>query len=177
MCHAKKKIVFDPELCVGCGACVVACMDQNDTLFNESSENCCPNRRLVRAEFGQFPHASIRFASVSCMHCEDPACVTGCPTGALQKDPATGAVICNKNLCIGCHSCAMACPFGVPRYDVRGKITKCDQCHLRVAAGYEPACVGICQTKALKFVELDEYQEQIEAKKYQMLLNTRGSSR
>ena len=64
----------------------------------------------------------------------------------------------------------MACPFGVPRYDIYGKITKCDQCHLRVAAGYEPACVGICQSKALTFVELDAYQEQLEAEKHQLLL-------
>lgn len=171
MSHVNKKIVFDPELCVGCGACVVACMDQNDTLFDENSENCFPNRRLVRAEFGQYPHAAIRFASVSCRHCADAACVTGCPTGALQKDPVTGATIYNKNLCIGCHSCAMACPFGVPRYDINGKITKCDQCHLRVAAGYEPACVGICQSKALTFVELDAHQEQLEAEKHQLLLS------
>ena len=164
----KKDIILDIDKCVGCGACAVACMDQNDTLIDGDASS--PNRRICRAETGRFPEAQIRFASISCVHCAEPACVLGCPTGALTKDKATGAVVANPNLCIGCHSCALACPFGVPRYDVDDKITKCDKCWVRTQCGLLPACVKVCQTGALQYVEVDVLQAEKEERKYQRLL-------
>ena len=150
-----KVIYLDIEFCVGCGACIVACMDQNDI----SPEKGQPAfRRIYRIEEGQFPDASIQYISAACMHCEDTPCVVGCPTGALTKDDRTGAVMVNKALCIGCHSCALACPFGVPRYDQDGKMQKCNLCVERVEAGLEPACVRVCPTEALKFESANKIQ-------------------
>ena len=165
----KKQIILDVDKCVGCGACVVACMDQHDRMFDHP-EGEAPNRRVITAEIGSYPDASIRYASVACMHCADPACVMGCPTGALYKDPETGAVLANKALCIGCHSCALACPFGVPRYDLEDKVLKCDQCHGRTECGLLPACVKICQTGALQYTTPDSLQKEKEERKYNVLL-------
>jgi len=143
-----KTIYLDLELCVGCGACAVACMDQND-IYPEKGQPAF--RRIYRVEGGEFPDAGIQYISAACVHCEDSPCVIGCPTGAITKDDRTGAIVVNETLCIGCHSCALACPFGVPRYDQDDKMQKCNLCTERVEAGLEPACVRVCPTGALKF--------------------------
>jgi Fe-S-cluster-containing dehydrogenase component len=130
-------------------------MDQND-IYPEKGQPAF--RRIYRIEEGQFPDASIQYISAACMHCEDTPCVVGCPTGALTKDDRTGAVMVNKALCIGCHSCALACPFGVPRYDQDEKMQKCNLCVERVEAGLEPACVRVCPTEALKFESANKIQ-------------------
>jgi anaerobic dimethyl sulfoxide reductase subunit B (iron-sulfur subunit) len=90
--------------------------------------------------------------------------VVGCPTGALNKDGRTGGVMVSKDLCIGCHSCALACPFGVPRYDRDEKMQKCDLCLERVEADLEPACVRVCPVGALKFESANKVQEEKESK-------------
>jgi anaerobic dimethyl sulfoxide reductase subunit B (iron-sulfur subunit) len=157
----EKTIYLDMGLCVGCGACAVACMDQNDTDLEKGQPAF---RRIYKIEEGQFPNAAIRYLSAACMHCEDSPCVIGCPTGAITKDDRTGAVIVNKNLCIGCHSCALACPFGVPRYDHDERMQKCDLCSERVEAGMEPACVRVCPFGALKFETANKIQDAKETK-------------
>jgi Fe-S-cluster-containing dehydrogenase component len=143
-----KAIYLDINLCVGCGACVVACMDQND-IYPEKSQTAF--RRIYQVEAGEFPTARIQQISVACMHCQDSPCVVGCPTGAITKDERFGAVLVNQAQCIGCHSCAMACPFGVPRYDQDEKMQKCNLCIERVGVSLDPACVRVCPMRALKF--------------------------
>jgi Fe-S-cluster-containing dehydrogenase component len=151
-----KAIYLDVGLCVGCGACAVACMDQND-IYPEKGQPAF--RRIYRIEEGEFPDATIQYLSAACMHCEDSPCVVGCPTGAITKEDRTGAVVIHKELCIGCHSCALACPFGVPRYDQDEKMQKCNLCMERVEAGLEPACVRVCPVSALTFESANKVQE------------------
>lgn len=146
-------IYVDVSLCAGCGACVVACMDQND-IYPEKGQPAL--RRIYTMEEGQSPDASILYVSAACMHCADSPCVIGCPTGAITRDAKTGAVLVNRDTCIGCHSCALACPFGVPRYDSQDKMHKCTMCVERVQAGLKPACVRVCPTGALKFQPINE---------------------
>ena len=144
-------MIFDLNLekCVSCGACAVACMDQNDI---DPSHGDTPLRRIHLLEEGK---DKIRYTnlSVACMHCSDAPCVMGCPTGALYKDSATNLTLFDPDRCIGCHSCAMACPFGIPSFDQKDRITKCDGCSERLKAGLKPACVRICPFGALSVYE------------------------
>jgi anaerobic dimethyl sulfoxide reductase subunit B (iron-sulfur subunit) len=139
---------IDVARCSGCEACVVACFDQNDMEVDDSSQAW---RRVFRLESGTFPSVESLHVSLSCMHCEDAPCVMACPTGALRRDAETAAVSTESSLCIGCHSCLVACPFGVPRFGASGKMEKCTMCAERVEAGLEPACVRVCPTRALTF--------------------------
>ena len=90
------------------------------------------------------------------MHCDNAPCVTACPSGCLYKDPETGLTLYNTQYCIGCHSCAMACPFGAPTFGPDGKMRKYDGCIDRLRAGLEPACVRSCTFGALQLVKADE---------------------
>ena len=96
--------------------------------------------------------------TVSCMHCADAPCVMGCPCGCLTKDAETGFTLYDTTNCIGCHSCAMACPYGVPGFGPDGKMRKCDACIERQRAGMLPACVKVCPTGALVLLTEDEFK-------------------
>ena len=58
------------------------------------------------------------------LHCKDPECLTGCPTGAIGRFPG-GQVDINPKTCIGCGDCATQCPYNaismVPRKAKIGK--------------------------------------------------------
>ena len=147
-----EKIITDPERCVGCGACVVACMEQNDICPEKGDP---PFRRVSKIEIGEGSSAVIRYLSVGCNHCDAGPCLKACPAGAVRQDPKTGSVRVDRSLCTGCRSCAAACPFGVPRYDAENKMIKCDLCSVRVSRGLAPVCVKVCPMRALRFAEPD----------------------
>lgn len=146
MSHA---FYLDLDRCTGCFACAVACMDQNDLDVGNGRE-AMAWRQVFKIESGNQAETRLRYVSLSCMHCEDAPCLMACPTGALARDAATHAVTVNADLCIGCHSCSIACPFGVPRFGADGIMQKCDLCTARLENGMEPACVRVCPTKALQ---------------------------
>lgn len=145
------KIELDISRCCACGACAIACMDQNDI---DLSTGVRPYRTVFREETRRT--GEIRCYSMACMHCDNAPCVTACPSGCLYKDPETGLTLYNTQYCIGCHSCAMACPFGAPTFGPDGKMRKCDGCIDRLRAGLEPACVRSCTFGALQLVKADE---------------------
>ena len=94
---------------------------------------------------------------MQCRHCEDAPCVTVCPTGAIHRHKTTDPVVIDRDMCIGCHDCIIACPFGVIDITRDGKaVTKCDLCLELTEKGQEPPCVATCPTGALEFTELSK---------------------
>ena len=99
----------------------------------------------------------------SCLHCETPACVTVCPTGASYKRGEDGIVLVDEDKCIGCGLCAWACPYGAREMSpVDGVMKKCTLCVDRIynenlpEAEREPACVQVCPTRARHFGDLGD---------------------
>ena len=99
----------------------------------------------------------------SCLHCEKPACVTVCPTGASYKRAADGIVLVDEDKCIGCKLCAWACPYGAREFDTEsGVMKKCTLCVDRIynenlpEAERQPACVTACPTRARHFGDLGD---------------------
>src|SRR5581483_2313228 len=85
-----------------------------------------------------------------CMHCNDPACASVCPVGALHKT-ALGPVVYDASKCMGCRYCMVACPFNIPKYEWSKAIPavrKCIGCYERQAAGKPTACAEACPTGA-----------------------------
>lgn len=151
----KKRYAIDLDMmkCVSCSACVIACMDQNDvdvTTGQKAFRNVFDMESGSAGQETRFSHLSL-----ACMHCTDAPCITACPSACLRKDPETNLTVYDTTNCIGCHSCAMACPFGVPSFAANGKMIKCDGCYVRVQCGMLPACVRACPTNALQLVDLD----------------------
>jgi anaerobic dimethyl sulfoxide reductase subunit B (iron-sulfur subunit) len=136
--------VVDLARCVGCGGCVLACRLENGWAGDT------PWRHVIALNAARRAAGPTYFLSVACHHCERPACVRACPSGAYEQR-ADGRVVHQAHLCVGCRYCEMACPFGAPRYDAaRGVMTKCDCCEARAAHGNGPACVAACPTEALQ---------------------------
>ncbi len=141
----------DLDRCSGCKACVAACHSLNGLDEGESW-------RDVGQLVGGDP-ASPRTQSVptGCHHCVDPACLSGCPTNAYEKDPFTGIVKHLDDQCIGCGYCELTCPYEVPELNARlGVVRKCDMCADRLAEGEAPACVQACPTQAISITIVDQ---------------------
>ncbi len=67
---------FDMNACIGCHSCEVACAEQNGLPAGTTW------RRVGEIEGGEHPTTRRFHLSMSCNHCLDPACLTGCPTNA-----------------------------------------------------------------------------------------------
>lgn len=109
---------------------------------------------------------------VLCNHCENPPCVTVCPTKAtfIRED---GIVMMDYHRCIGCRYCMAACPYGARSFNWRdprpalkkvnqtfptrtkGVVEKCSFCEERLVKNLKPACVEACKEKGLYFGDLN----------------------
>lgn len=145
---ARSWIRFDSKECIGCGACVTACIDQNDTDIKGGQH---PRRRISESTKKKGEQVVLVFGSHACHHCKKPFCMSACPQECFSFDPETGFVLLDTEDCIGCGLCAEACPFdAIEMY--QGLPDKCDGCVIRVQNGLEPACVHACLTGALKLI-------------------------
>lgn len=144
---------INPDRCIGCRSCVAACLDENDI----KADGGVPWRRVISTETGKFPKTHLVNFSLGCMHCSEPACMAVCPEDAIQRQP-NGIVVIDKTKCSGCMACRSVCPFGVPLFDERGKMQKCNGCAERVAEDRPPACVEACPMNVLEFraIEVEE---------------------
>lgn len=140
-------MLINTDRCVNCDDCVRACASTHGG-----------NPRFVRHGYA---HQNVMVAN-ACMHCVDPVCLIGCPTGAIHRSAQSGNVIIDDATCIGCATCANSCPYSnirmVETRDVTGsfivddelmpiaKATKCDLCAGQIGG---PACERACPHGAL----------------------------
>ncbi|MFW6059295.1 MAG: cyclic nucleotide-binding domain-containing protein [Phycisphaeraceae bacterium] len=152
--NGTQTMIIDLDRCTRCDDCVRACAAAHDN-----------NPRFVR----HGPVHGRHMIANACMHCVDPVCMIGCPTGAIHRDPDTGNIVINDNTCIGCGTCAASCPYDNIRMvqirDEQGefirdqetqlpinKATKCDMGQEQ--PGSEPPCQRACPHDALRRVDM-----------------------
>lgn len=148
---------FDNSRCTGCRTCAIACADYKNITGPRLL------RRIIDYEGGSWtrePNNTLSqdcfsyHISLACNHCNNPACVQVCPTGAMHRDEK-GLVWPDWGKCIGCGYCAVACPYHAPFIDdTIKKSNKCDGCKDRLAEGKQALCVEACPLRALDFGEI-----------------------
>ncbi len=194
-------MVVDTKRCIGCHTCAMMCKQENNI-----PNDIWWNRVLTEGGLemdtpsGNYPDLQKEYYTLSCQHCENPACVKVCPVGATYKDPETGVVRQDYDKCIGCRMCMAACPYtGVrsfnweePKYyldfavgdvDVpkhqKHVVEKCTLCWHRVAKGLEPACIEVCPGRARFFGDFSDPESEvsklIREREYKQLLPEQGT--
>jgi Fe-S-cluster-containing dehydrogenase component/CRP-like cAMP-binding protein len=109
-------LVMDMDLCIRCGNCSMAC----HKVHGESRllRRGIHIERPIKPKSKSIQHV---LAPEVCLHCQDPECLTGCPTGAIGRFPG-GQIDIEPKTCIGCGDCATQCPYNaismVPRKPV-----------------------------------------------------------
>jgi Fe-S-cluster-containing dehydrogenase component len=168
----KLGLVIDLDTCVGCQACVTSCKEWNTGGSMAPLTDLDPygghvdgvwfNRVHTYEQSGEDSSRTVHFPR-SCLHCDQPACVTVCPTGASYKRASDGIVLIKEDLCIGCKLCSWACPYGAREFDVAvGVMKKCTLCIDRIynenlaSQDRVPACVAACPTGARHFGDLGD---------------------
>lgn len=161
--NGRATMLIDLDRCTRCDDCVRACAIAHDN-----------NPRFLR--FGPI-HGNLMVAN-ACMHCADPVCMIGCPTGAIHRSLSGGEVVINPVTCIGCKACFNNCPYDAIRMvEIRNgagalvidsdlkpilKATKCDLCIEQLGG---PACERACPHGALSrqnLTELDQFADWVE---------------
>ncbi len=168
----KLGLVIDLDTCVGCHACAVNCKEWNtsghaapltDFQPYQAKQDGVWLNRIHTYEAGTGTESRTVHFPRSCLHCEQPACVTVCPTGASYKRAEDGIVLVNADICIGCKLCSWACPYGAREFDEdQGVMRKCTLCVDRIynetipEPERVPACVKTCPAQARHFGDLGD---------------------
>lgn len=153
----------DLDACSGCKSCVAACHNLNGLDEDEQWRGV----GLLHGGTEQLP--ILQHVTTACHHCLEPACLTGCPVLAYDKDPLTGIVRHLDDQCIGCQYCIFMCPYDVPQYNAsKGIVRKCDMCRDRLAVGEAPACVQSCPNEAIRIrtVSVESVHEESETNQF-----------
>jgi carbon-monoxide dehydrogenase iron sulfur subunit len=151
-----KVLVIDHEKCTGCRACELACSVYHTGVSNPSRSRI----KVIKWEWEGL------YLPMTCQNCEKPFCVDVCPTKACHVDPGMNRVIIDSNICIGCKTCILACPFGAPLYDSVERVTvKCDYCD------GDPQCVRFCEVDAIKYVDASQTSKDKQFNAAERLIN------
>lgn len=149
-------ILTDLNRCVGCMACMVSCKVINGVPIGSYWNKMLRIGPYKRKDYKTSNDVDMYYLNVQCQHCENPKCVEVCPTGASHKTD-NGTIQVDKDKCIGCQFCVMACPYGV-RYlnEEQGVVEKCTRCYQKTQEGELPACVISCGGRARWFGDMDK---------------------
>ena len=135
-----QSLAIIPDRCTGCVQCELACSWVQTGTFQ-------PSQSLIRVSVFD---EEASYAPYTCLQCDEAWCMTACPVNAIAIDESNQAKVVIESLCVGCHLCTIACPYGtvftLPETD---KAAKCNLC------GGEPACAIACPTDAIEFVDQD----------------------
>ncbi|OCA81502.1 dimethylsulfoxide reductase, chain B [Bacillus sp. FJAT-27225] len=148
--------------CAGCNACFMACKDKNDLDDERAFRRVWESRSGAFQESGNGLTHTVKAAwlSLSCNHCDDPKCVTSCPTGAMKKNKEDGVVWADVKICRGVQFCIKECPYGAPQLNKKTfRISKCDMCADLREKGEEPACVAACPYGNIEIGPIDELRK------------------
>ena len=159
-------IDIDLDSCIGCHSCAVVCKQENNVGLGTFY-----NKVLTVGASGIYPDLEMYYFPVACQHCDDPQCVSVCPTGAsYQRDD--GVVLVVHSRCIGCQYCVMACPYGaislesiglpsatsetMAQKSMRSVAVRCDLCKdwMKREGKSVPACVEACPVHARSVVQI-----------------------
>jgi len=148
-------LLYDSTRCIGCRACTTKCKEANGlppdavhwdgASYDAPKELSAHNKSILKL---YRDGGTSAFVKRQCMHCADPACASVCMAGALHKMD-NGIVAYNKNVCVGCRYCQIACAFDVPTFtwnEALPLIVKCEMCRHRPGG---PACCEACPRGAM----------------------------
>ena len=158
-------VIADPKNCIGCRTCEIACVIAHNDVKNYSDLSdvkFVPRIRVIKNDTVS--------TALLCRHCEDAPCAEVCPNDAIVRENNTIQV--KQEKCIGCKTCALACPYGVMQIvttkelvlspygiyheEVKAQAIKCDLCIDRDGG---PSCVEVCPTDALHLVTADSLDD------------------
>lgn len=155
---AKKRLamVIDLRKCYGCHSCSIACKSEFNVPLGVW-------RSWVKViDKGKYPNVKRSFLPRLCNHCENPPCVSVCPTQASYRDEEKGLVDIREERCIGCKMCIIACPYDARFTHPTKKVAnKCDFCIHRVEKGIVPSCVNTCPSNARIFGDLNDPNSEV----------------
>ena len=148
-------LVIDLDRCIGCQACRISCKVEHSLETDSGIRVETVGGAHPDTPAGRFPHVSLHYLPIPCMHCGKPSCLDACPVEAIYKRK-DGIVLVDEEKCTGCRVCIDACPYDAITYDSKKNVVqKCTLCHHRIDEGLEPFCVVCCEGKAMFFGEIN----------------------
>ncbi len=151
-------MLYDATRCIGCQACVTACKTANDlpgNLYDPPKDLDGYTKNIIKLYEGD---GEKSYMKQQCMHCIDPGCVNACMIGAFKKREF-GIVTWDRDRCIGCRYCQVACPYNIPKFQwdtAVPDIVKCELCNHMLARGEEPGCCQACPKEAVIYGTYEE---------------------